>query len=475
MIGSGNDSGMRTGTGTGNGALVIGLGGSRVARLAETAEALAAELSVPPGEILSAYDYPIRAGRPAFDEMADGPSGCDLPRFLEALASRRGSLVLAVLGPLAALESVRKACDLVVFIEVEERLSLLRWADLLMEAGAPGGVEALLRHAASIAPEYGTWSPAALRLADISLDDEDGPSALASKIAWFSRGYGSRPATAPSERRAPRRTVSASASSFLSRARPGAVALSSGKEEERRFRRAEDAEARLDYLRALELRLTRTRGPNRAAFAWRQFLAERVYPAAKRSLDFTAVCLVLFVAWPVYALVAFLIWSSDPGPVIYVQKRVGKHGKLFPFPKFRSMVLDADRLKDKLLAKNEMAGGVIFKMKRDPRIIPVGFVLRKYSLDELPQLWSILRGDLTLVGPRPPVPREVALYSSSDRRRLESTPGLTCIWQVSGRSDIPFPRQVELDVEYLEQRSLLLDLKILAATVPAVVTARGAY
>ncbi len=233
--------------------------------------------------------------------------------------------------------------------------------------------------------------------------------------------------------------------------------------------------ARLEAARILERRLTRPAPGLRPDLALRALAAARLYPAAKRSMDVVLVTIVLFFTWPIYLLVALLIWMDDPGPVIYMQTRVGRFGKPFRFPKFRSMVMDAEKLKDKLLAKNEMTGGITFKIKRDPRIIPIGRVIRRFSLDELPQLLSVLRGDLTLVGPRPPVPREVALYSSSDRRRLESTPGLTCIWQVSGRSDIPFPRQVELDVEYLERRSLLLDLMILMATIPAVVTGKGAY
>jgi lipopolysaccharide/colanic/teichoic acid biosynthesis glycosyltransferase len=233
---------------------------------------------------------------------------------------------------------------------------------------------------------------------------------------------------------------------------------------------------RLALIRAMESRYSRplpaakSLGP-----AFRMFMSDTVYPAVKRALDISLVSLLLMVIWPIYALVALLIWLDDPGPVFYSQTRIGKYGKTFPFPKFRSMVRDADKLKDKLLAKNEMTGGITFKMKRDPRIIPIGFVIRKYSLDELPQLWSILKGDLSLVGPRPPVPREVALYTAADRRRLEAVPGLTCIWQVSGRSEIPFPRQVELDVEYLESRSLSLDLRLLLATIPAVLTGKGAY
>jgi lipopolysaccharide/colanic/teichoic acid biosynthesis glycosyltransferase len=122
-----------------------------------------------------------------------------------------------------------------------------------------------------------------------------------------------------------------------------------------------------------------------------------------------------------------------------------------------------------------MTGGVIFKMKNDPRIIPIGRFIRKASIDELPQLWNVLKGDMSLVGPRPALPSEVNQYSLQDRQRLEVIPGITCIWQVSGRSNIPFPQQVQLDTEYIQSQSLLLDIKLLLKTIPAVLLSRGAY
>ena len=140
------------------------------------------------------------------------------------------------------------------------------------------------------------------------------------------------------------------------------------------------------------------------------------------------------------------------------------------------MVADAEARKAALAAANSHgADGVTFKMKGDPRITRIGRLIRKLSIDELPQLWLVLTGDMSLVGPRPPVPSEVARYTLEDRRRLEVTPGLTCIWQVSGRSEIPFERQVGLDVEYIESRSFLMDLRLLARTVPAVLAGRGAF
>jgi lipopolysaccharide/colanic/teichoic acid biosynthesis glycosyltransferase len=139
------------------------------------------------------------------------------------------------------------------------------------------------------------------------------------------------------------------------------------------------------------------------------------------------------------------------------------------------MYIDADALLKEIMAENEMTGGVIFKMKNDPRIIPVGRFIRKASIDELPQLWNVLKGDMSLVGPRPALPSEVNQYSLQDRQRLEVIPGITCIWQVSGRSDIPFPQQVQLDVQYIQSQSLLLDIKLLLKTIPAVLLSRGAY
>jgi lipopolysaccharide/colanic/teichoic acid biosynthesis glycosyltransferase len=127
------------------------------------------------------------------------------------------------------------------------------------------------------------------------------------------------------------------------------------------------------------------------------------------------------------------------------------------------------------MANNEMEGGVIFKMKNDPRVTKVGRIIRKTSIDELPQLWNVLVGDMSLVGPRPPVPSEVDQYSLSDRRRLEVIPGITCIWQISGRSEIPFEQQVELDVQYIQSQSLWTDFKILIKTVPALLLGSGAY
>src|SRR5262249_44370183 len=160
-------------------------------------------------------------------------------------------------------------------------------------------------------------------------------------------------------------------------------------------------------------------------------------------------------------LVALAIKLTDWGPVLFWQIRVGRWGREFPFPKFRSMVRNAEALKEKLLTQNDHGNSVTFKMKRDPRVTTIGRIIRKLSIDELPQLWCVLKGDMSLVGPRPPVRSEVEKYTLADRRRLDAKPGLTCIWQVSGRGDIGFSKQVELDVQYIESQSLWLDFKLL--------------
>ena len=179
---------------------------------------------------------------------------------------------------------------------------------------------------------------------------------------------------------------------------------------------------------------------------------------------------------PLFLIVAVCIKATDGGPVLFWQQRVGKWGREFPFPKFRSMVMNAEALKATLLAGNDHgSAGVTFKMKQDPRVTWIGRLIRRASIDELPQLWCVLKGEMSLVGPRPPVPREVALYTLADRRRLDVMPGLTCFWQVNGRGEIPFDRQVQLDVDYIESRSLWVDLKLLAQTIPAVFFGKGAY
>lgn len=205
---------------------------------------------------------------------------------------------------------------------------------------------------------------------------------------------------------------------------------------------------------------------------WRSLLASGA--VVKRALDVVLSGIALTVLSPLFLLIAFLIKLEDRGPVLFTQVRVGKFGREFRMFKFRSMCLDAEQRLKELLAKNQHKQGVTFKIKKDPRITRVGRWLRKFSLDELPQFLNVFVGDMSLVGPRPPVPREVALYSQADRRRLAVQPGITCIWQVSGRAEIDFPGQVELDVQYIESQRIATDLRILARTVPAVVSGKGA-
>ena len=196
----------------------------------------------------------------------------------------------------------------------------------------------------------------------------------------------------------------------------------------------------------------------------------------KRLLDVLGSVAALLMLSPLLVLTALAIKLEDPsGPVFYFQTRVGQWGRTFRFPKFRSMLSNADQLKDTLLAENQHGDSVTFKMKDDPRITRTGRIIRRFSIDELPQIFCVLRGEMSLVGPRPALPREVALYTFADRRRLDAKPGLTCIWQVSGRGDIPFPQQVMLDEQYINSKSLWMDLKLLLKTIPAVLSGRGAY
>ena len=195
----------------------------------------------------------------------------------------------------------------------------------------------------------------------------------------------------------------------------------------------------------------------------------------KRILDIAGAGTALLLLSPLFLVTAFLIYREDPGPVFYTQTRVGKDGRHFRFFKFRSMIMGAGKIKDQLQEQNESSDGVIFKMKEDPRITRIGRVIRKFSIDELPQLVNVLKGDMSLVGPRPPLPREVAQYTLEQRKRLHIRPGITCSWQVSGRSDIPFNEQVQLDLEYIQSSGFVTDVILLLKTIPAVITGKGAY
>lgn len=198
------------------------------------------------------------------------------------------------------------------------------------------------------------------------------------------------------------------------------------------------------------------------------------YRFFKRIMDIVGSGIALLLLLPVMAIIVLLVKLTSSGPVIFKQKRVGLRGKTFMFLKFRSMYMDAEDRLAELTADNEK-DGPIFKIKNDPRVTPVGRVLRKYSLDELPQLLNVLRGDMSLVGPRPPLPREVEQYDGVSYERLCVMPGITCLWQICGRSDVSFKDWVEMDRFYIEHMSFWLDLKILLLTIPAVVKGRGAY
>ncbi|MGD0675509.1 MAG: sugar transferase [Polyangiaceae bacterium] len=195
--------------------------------------------------------------------------------------------------------------------------------------------------------------------------------------------------------------------------------------------------------------------------------------ALKRLFDIVCSGVALAVLSPPMVVVALLVKMTSRGPILFKQVRVGQHGRTFHMLKFRSMVVNAEELKAKLMAQNEQTGPV-FKISRDPRITAVGRFIRKFSIDELPQLINILRGEMSIVGPRPPVPSEVAKYEAWQRRRLSVRPGLTCVWQVSGRNQISFEEWMYLDMQYIDHWSLAHDFELILKTVPVVLTGRGA-
>ena len=191
--------------------------------------------------------------------------------------------------------------------------------------------------------------------------------------------------------------------------------------------------------------------------------------------DFIFSLLLLILLIPFLVLTAIIIIIDSRGGIFFKQQRIGKKGSPFILYKFRSMAVNAENIKNEISAQNESKGGVRFKIKADPRVTGFGRFIRKFSIDELPQLFNVLKGDMSLVGPRPPLPEEVEKYSEDDKKRLEIKPGITCLWQISGRSDIPFKKQVELDKQYIDSKSIMLDIIILLKTIPAVLTGRGAY
>jgi lipopolysaccharide/colanic/teichoic acid biosynthesis glycosyltransferase len=198
------------------------------------------------------------------------------------------------------------------------------------------------------------------------------------------------------------------------------------------------------------------------------------YRIAKRSFDLLLAMGGLVLLVPIIPLIAVMIKLDTPGPVFFRQQRIGRRGRPFAFYKFRSMFVDADERKKDVEALNEQDGPV-FKVRSDPRVTDVGRFLRRSSLDEIPQIFNVVKGEMSIVGPRPPLPTEVSRYQPWHRRRLEVTPGITCLWQISGRSHLSFNEWMRLDMEYLKQRSFRTDLLIFFKTIPAVIARKGAY
>ncbi len=210
----------------------------------------------------------------------------------------------------------------------------------------------------------------------------------------------------------------------------------------------------------------------------RRFLLRRLLgmldlgPRARRGLDVLAAGLGLMLVLPILSLAACAIKVTSKGPVLFCQRRIGQHGRDFMILKLRTMYIDAEARRAALISDSSE---IRFKMVRDPRITSVGRWLRRFSIDELPQLWNVFVGDMTLIGPRPALRTEVDRYDSVARRRLEVQQGLTCLWQVSGRSELPFEKQVQLDIEYIDRTSAVDDVRLLVRTIPAVLGGRGAY
>ncbi|QJY47008.1 sugar transferase [Pseudonocardia broussonetiae] len=194
---------------------------------------------------------------------------------------------------------------------------------------------------------------------------------------------------------------------------------------------------------------------------------------AKVVVDVTATALLLLLVAPVLLVVALAV-KLDGGPVFFLQTRIGRDGRAFRMVKFRSMVVDAEKHRA-LLAADDEGAGPLFKMRRDPRITRVGSVLRRYSIDELPQLFNVLNGSMSLIGPRPPLPQEAETYTARERRRLSVRPGMTGLWQVSGRSDLSWDESIALDLRYVDEWTLGLEMHIVAGTARAVLGGRGAY
>ncbi len=213
-------------------------------------------------------------------------------------------------------------------------------------------------------------------------------------------------------------------------------------------------------------------GRTRRFFLRRRLWVLDIGHRSRRAIDILIAGIGLFVASPIFLLAAWAIKLTSKGPVFFSQRRVGRHGRDFKIWKLRTMYIDAEKRRPTLVAN---AREIRFKMRNDPRITPVGKWLRRFSIDELPQLWNVLIGDMTLIGPRPALCSEVDRYDAIALRRLEVQQGLTCLWQVNGRSELSFEDQVRLDIEYIDRTSTIDDLRVLARTIPAVLGGRGAY
>ena len=206
-----------------------------------------------------------------------------------------------------------------------------------------------------------------------------------------------------------------------------------------------------------------------------EYKKSKLYEITKRLMDILLSLIAIIFLMPIFIIVAIAIKIEDPkGKIIFTQERNGVYPTTFKMYKFRSMVHNAEELLEELNNQNELTGPV-FKMKEDPRITKVGKFIRKTSIDELPQLFNILKGDMSLVGPRPPIPREVEKYNEYQLQRLSVKPGLTCIWQVSGRNSIDFDQWIELDLQYIRERSILLDIKLIFKTFFVLFGDKNAY
>ena len=199
-----------------------------------------------------------------------------------------------------------------------------------------------------------------------------------------------------------------------------------------------------------------------------------IYHTVKRGFDFIAATCGLILLSPLMLWIAFLIKKEDHGPVFYKQIRVGKNGKTFKMYKFRSMFVNADQMLDKLKSKSDVEGPM-FKMKNDPRITKIGHFIREHSLDELPQFINVIKGDMSLVGPRPPLPSEVVEYSEYDRQRLYVVPGCTGLWQATERNEVGFDEMVRLDLKYITTAGIFTDLKIIFLTIKIIFNPNGSY